>query len=192
MYRLLTSVVVPRPIAWVTTRSAAGVDNLAPHSFYTVSAVTPPMVQLTSVGVKDTLRNVRETGEFVIHLLGEPSFEVGNASGTDYPRQVSEIDALALEREPAATVAVPRLACSPVAIECRLEREVPLGDCFLVIGRVQHVAVAEEVLDLTDPQAPHADVRALAPLARLGRDEWATVGEVREIRRIPWSSIAPS
>ena len=96
LYRLLTSVIVPRPIAWVTSRSAAGVDNLAPHSFYTVSCVDPAMVQFTSVGVKDTLRNVRETGEFVVHLLGERHVEVGNASGTDYPADVSELEALEL------------------------------------------------------------------------------------------------
>ena len=67
-YKLLTSVVVPRPIAWVSSRSATGVDNLAPHSFFTVSCVNPPMVQFTSVGTKDSLRNVRETGEFVVCL----------------------------------------------------------------------------------------------------------------------------
>ncbi|WP_019285066.1 MULTISPECIES: flavin reductase family protein [Arsenicicoccus] len=190
LYRLLTSVIVPRPIAWVTSRSAAGVDNLAPHSFYTVSCVDPAMVQFTSVGVKDTLRNVRETGEFVVHLLGERHVEVGNASGTDYPAEVSELEALELEREPSATVSVPRLAASPVAIECRLHAAVTLGDSTVVIGAVQHVAVDEDVLDLSRPDSPHARIRDLAPLARLGRDEWGTVGEVREIKRIPYSSIS--
>ncbi|MCH8611789.1 flavin reductase family protein [Arsenicicoccus dermatophilus] len=192
MYRLLTSVVVPRPIAWVTTRSAAGVDNLAPHSFYTVSCVRPPMVQFTSVGVKDTLRNVQQTGEFVIHLLGERHVEVGNATGTDYPPEVSELDALGLTREPAATVSVPRLAESPVAIECRLHQELTLGDSTVVIGAVTHVAVDAAVLDRTDPEAPHARIRDLAPVARLGRDEWSTIGEVTERARIPWSVIRPT
>ncbi|WP_288797494.1 flavin reductase family protein [uncultured Arsenicicoccus sp.] len=190
LYRLLTSVIVPRPIAWVTSRSAAGVDNLAPHSFYTVACVDPPMVQFTSVGVKDTLRNVRETGGFVVHLLGERHVEVGNASGTDYPPQVSELDALQLEREPSVTVAVPRLAASPVAIECRLHAALTLGDSTVVIGAVQHVAVDEDVLDLSRPDGPHARIRDLAPLARLGRDEWGTVGEVLEIKRIPYSRIS--
>nr|WP_216593696.1 flavin reductase family protein [Arsenicicoccus sp. oral taxon 190] len=190
LYGLLTSVVVPRPIAWVTSRSAAGVDNLAPHSFFTVACVDPPMVQFTSVGVKDTLRNVRETGEFVVHLLGERHLEVGNASGTDYPPEVSELDALGLEREPSASVAVPRLAASPVAIECRLHAALTLGDSTLVIGAVQHVAVDEAVLDLERPERPHARVSDLAPLARLGRDEWGTVGRVLEIKRIPYSRIS--
>lgn len=192
MYRLLTSVVVPRPIAWVTSRSAAGVDNLAPHSFFTVSCVRPPMVQFTSVGVKDTLRNVRETGEFVVHLLGERHLRVGNASGTDYPPEVSELDALGLEREPSATVSVPRLAASPVAIECQLHQDLVLGDSTVVIGEVTHVAVDADVLDLTDPASPLARIRDLAPLSRLGGDEWGTVGEVTELARIPWATLRES
>jgi flavin reductase (DIM6/NTAB) family NADH-FMN oxidoreductase RutF len=179
-YRLLTSVVVPRPIAWVATRSAAGVDNLAPHSFFTVSCVDPPMVQFTSVGVKDTLRNVRETGEFVVCLATEPLFEQVNATGTDFPAGVSEFAAVGLTTEPSARVAPPRVAESPVALECRLEHDLVLGDSTVVIGRVLHAAVAARVLD----GDAHAAVDALRPLARLGRDQWATVGDVLEISRI--------
>jgi len=84
-YQLLTAVVVPRPIAWVSSRSAGGVDNLAPHSFFTVSCVDPPLVQFTSVGRKDSLRNAEETGEFVISFAPEVLFERVNATGTDFP-----------------------------------------------------------------------------------------------------------
>ena len=79
-YKILTSVVVPRPIAWVATRSADGVDNLAPHSFFTVSCVDPPIIQFTSVGVKDSLRNVRETGEFVV-CMSRPAGRGGERTG---------------------------------------------------------------------------------------------------------------
>ncbi len=182
-YRLLTAVVVPRPIAWVATRSAAGVDNLAPHSFFTVSCVDPPMVQFTSVGVKDTLRNVRETGEFVVCLATEPLLQQVNATGTDFPAGVSEFAAVGLTPEPAARVAPPRVAESPVALECRLEHALTLGDSTVVIGRVVHAAVRTAVLG--DDGLPAVD--ALRPLARLGRDEWATVGEVLEIRRIRYA-----
>src|SRR3954447_5413309 len=96
-YRMINSVVVPRPIAWVSSRSAAGVDNLAPHSFFTVSCVSPPIIQFTSVGIKDTLRNVQETREFVVNLAPEPLFEQINATATDYPRGISEFDAVGLE-----------------------------------------------------------------------------------------------
>ena len=79
-YRVLNSVVVPRPIAWVCSRSADGVLNLAPHSFYTVACVDPPVVQFTSVGRKDSLRNVEETGEFTVSLAPEALFEQINAT----------------------------------------------------------------------------------------------------------------
>ena len=84
-YRVLNSVVVPRPIAWVCSRSADGVLNLAPHSFYTVACVDPPVVQFTSVGRKDSLRNVEATGEFTVSLTPEALFEQINATGTDFP-----------------------------------------------------------------------------------------------------------
>lgn len=183
-YKLLTSVVVPRPIAWVSTRSAAGVDNLAPHSFFTVSCVDPPMVQFTSVGVKDSLVNVRETGEFVVCLATEALFEQVNASGTDFPRGVSEFAAVGLTAEPSARVGPPRVAESPVALECRLERDIVLGDSTVVIGRVVHAAVAAEVFDGDPHDGGLPAIGRLRPLARLGRDEWSTVGEVLEITRI--------
>ncbi|MFD4407021.1 flavin reductase family protein [Nocardia sp. NPDC058499] len=184
-YKVLTSVVVPRPIAWVSTRSTAGVDNLAPHSFFTVSCVRPPMVQFTSVGRKDSLRNVLETGEFVVCLATESMFEQVNATGTDFPAELSEFTEVGLTPEPSATVAPPRVAESPVALECGLEQTLELGDSTVVIGRVRHVAIDTAVL--------HTDVRGnnlpaielLRPLARLGRNEWSTIGEVLEIARIP-------
>ena len=85
LYRLLNSVVVPRPIAWVSTRSVGGVDNLAPHSFFTVACADPAIVQFTSIGRKDSLANATATGEFVVNLAPEPLFEKVNATATDFP-----------------------------------------------------------------------------------------------------------
>lgn len=184
-YRLLTAVVVPRPIAWVSTRSAAGVDNLAPHSFFTVSCVDPPIVQFTSVGRKDTLRNVEETGEFVVCLAPEPLAAEVNATATDFPAAVSEFDAVGLRREPSACVAPPRVADSPVALECRLDRVLELGDSWIVLGRVVRAAVDDAVLD-----GDHPAVDRLRPLARLGRDEWSELGAVRSLRRVDYSDRA--
>jgi flavin reductase (DIM6/NTAB) family NADH-FMN oxidoreductase RutF len=179
-YRLLNSVVVPRPIAWVSTISAEGVDNLAPHSFFTVACVDPPVVQFTSVGRKDSLHNVEVTREFVVNLASEPLFEQVNATGTDFPHGVSEFDAVGLAREPSTHVAPPRVADSPVALECRLHGTLSFGDSTLVFGRVVYAAIRSDVLDDTHPM-----VERLRPLARLGRNEWTTLGEVREISRIP-------
>ncbi|MDT7709304.1 MAG: hypothetical protein QOG20_4911 [Pseudonocardiales bacterium] len=191
-YKLMTSVIVPRPIAWVSTRSADGVDNLAPHSFFTVSCVDPPMVQFTSVGKKDSLRNVQETGEFVVCLATEPLFEQVNACGTDFPAGVSEFSEVGLTAEPSAVVAPPRVAESPVALECRLHQALELGDSTVVIGRVVHAAVDTDVFD-GEPMQKGDDghlnlpgIDALRPLARLGKNEWSTIGEVLDITRIPY------
>jgi flavin reductase (DIM6/NTAB) family NADH-FMN oxidoreductase RutF len=179
-YRLLTATVVPRPIAWVSTTSAAGTDNLAPHSFFTVACVSPPVVQFTSVGRKDSVRNIEETGQFVVSLAPEHLFEQINATATDFPRGTSEFDAVGIAREPSLRVKPPRVAASPVALECELHSMVRLGDSTVVFGRVVHAAVSEAVLD-----NGHPDVRKLRPLTRLGKDEWGTLGEVLEIKRIP-------
>ncbi|HSO63854.1 MAG TPA: flavin reductase family protein [Ornithinibacter sp.] len=185
-YRLLTASVVPRPIAWVSTRSPGGVDNLAPHSFFTVASTDPAMLSFTSVGRKDTLRNIEATGEFVVNVTPEPLFEVVNATGTAYPSEIGEFDALGIERERSVTVAPPRVAASPVALECRLHEVRPTGNCFVVVGLVLHAALADTVAAGELPRHPHVDIRALDPLSRLGRDQWGLLGEVREIARIPY------
>ncbi|WP_216906546.1 flavin reductase family protein [Nocardia noduli] len=185
-YKILTSVVVPRPIAWVSTRSAAGVDNLAPHSFFTVSCVQPPMVQFTSVGKKDSLRNVLETGEFVVCLASESMFERVNATGTNFPAEVSEFAEVGLTPEPSATVAPPRVAQSPVALECRLEHALELGDSTVVIGRVSHAAIDSDVFETDTRGNSLPAIERLRPLSRLGRNEWATIGEVLDITRVPY------
>ena len=184
-YQFLTQVIVPRPIAWVVTRSADGVDNLAPHSFFTVASTDPPMVQFTSVGKKDSLRNAVDTGEFVVCMATEPQFEQINATATNFPTGISEFAAVGLTAEPSAMVAPPRVAESPVALECRLEHALELGDSTIVIGRVVHGVVDPDVLDgdLAGGGLPAID--KLRPLARLGRNQWSTIGEVLDITRIP-------
>ncbi len=174
LYPLLNSVVVPRPIAWVSTRSAAGVDNLAPHSFFTVSSVDPPVVQFTSVGTKDSLRNAVATGEFVVAACTEELMDQVNLTGTDYPSEQSEYDAVGLTREPSAVVAPYRVAESPVAIECRVVGTHDFGGgSTVVFGQVVHLAIAESVLREDRPA-----IDLLRPVARLGANEWSTIGEV--------------
>lgn len=181
-YKLLTSVVVPRPIAWVSTTSEEGVDNLAPHSFFTISCIEPPIVQFTSVGRKDSLTNVEATREFVVNLAPEPLQDRVNATGTRYPADVSEFDALDIAREPSVEVRPPRVASSPVALECALHSTLTLGDSTVVFGRIVRAAVDKGYLD-----GDHPDVELLRPLARLGRNEWSTLGEVRRIDRVPYT-----
>ncbi|MER5971721.1 flavin reductase family protein [Streptomyces sp. NPDC002055] len=182
-YKLLTAVVVPRPIAWVSTISPDGASaNLAPHSFFTISSVEPPVVQFTSVGRKDSLRNIEETGEFVVNFAPEHLFEQINATATDFPRGVSEFEAVGVAQEPGLRVKPPRVADSPVALECELHSTLRLGDSTVVFGRVVHAAVAEDVI-----VDGHPEVTKLRPLTRLGKDEWGTLGEIREISRIRYA-----
>jgi len=181
-YKLLTASVVPRPIAWVSTRSAAGIDNLAPHSFFTVACQDPPVLQFTSVGRKDSLRNAEETGEFVVNFTPAWLFEQVNATGTNFPPDVDEFAAVGVEREASARVTPWRVAESPIAFECRLEDTISFGNSTVVFGRVVHAAVEESVIG--DRDLP--EITRLRPLARLGRIEWAEVTEILRITRIPY------
>ena len=185
MYPLLNSVVVPRPIAWVSTRSAGGVDNLAPHSFFTVSCVRPPVVQFTSVGAKDSLRNAQASGEFVVALCTEELADRVNTTATDYPPEVSEFDVAGLTREPSRLVQASRVAESPVNLECRLVGTKEFGgDSVVVFGEVVWAAVEEAVLAGGRPE-----VRLLKPVSRLGADEWGAVGEVTDRKRVPYAAL---
>jgi flavin reductase (DIM6/NTAB) family NADH-FMN oxidoreductase RutF len=180
-YRVLNSVVVPRPIAWVCSRSAEGVVNLAPHSFYTVACVDPPVVQFTSVGRKDSLRNAEATGEFTVSLAPEALFEQVNATSTDFPPDHSEAEHAGVRLEPSERVSVPRVAESPVSMECALHSTLRLGDSTVVFGRVLHISAWE-----TAVRDGRARIEQLKPLARLGGNEWSTIGEIKEIARIPY------
>ena len=177
-YRLLTAVVVPRPIAWVTTVSAAGVVNLAPHSFYTVACARPPIVQFTSVGRKDTLRNVQATGEFVVNLAPATLLDQVNNSSAAFPPDRSEVEALGIETEPSLRVRPPRVRHSPVAIECTLHSTLELGDSTVVLGNELSISIVDDVL-----VDGHPEYRLLDPLARLGRSEWALHAETVSLRR---------
>jgi flavin reductase (DIM6/NTAB) family NADH-FMN oxidoreductase RutF len=181
IYGVLNTLVVPRPIAWVSTRSSAGVDNLAPHSYFTVSSVRPPVVQFTSVGTKDSLRNITETGEFVVcACTGDLRVQV-NVTGTPFPADLSEYDAAGLTREPSARVAPPRVGESPVALECVLAGTHSFGESTVVFGEVVYVAVAPHVLR-DGVVAPDL----LDPIARLGGADYTTLGRVFAQPRITY------
>ncbi len=177
-YRLLTALVVPRPIAWVSTLSADGVGNLAPHSFFTVASGRPPIVQFTSMGAKDSLRNVLATEEFVVNLASLPMLELINASSAPFEPEVDEADALGIAMESSERVRPARVAGSPASIECRLHSVVELGESTLVLGDVVAVTVRDEMLE-----NGHPAMKRLAPLSRLGRDEWGLPPDVIAIDR---------
>lgn len=177
-YPLLNSLVVPRPIAWVSSLSADGVGNLAPHSFFTVACADPGVVQFTSVGAKDTLRNVLETGEFVVNVAPRWLLEQVNNSSARFDAGTFEAEALGIVMEPSDLVAPARVADSPGALECRLHSTVDFGTSTVVFGAVVAASIKEDVLD-----GNHPTMEGLQPLSRLGRDEWGLPPEVFRITR---------
>jgi flavin reductase (DIM6/NTAB) family NADH-FMN oxidoreductase RutF len=177
-YRLLTDVVVPRPIAWISSLDAHGVGNLAPHSFFSVACANPPIVCFTSVGAKDTLANVRATGEFVVNLASRPLLEQVNNSSAAFGPDVDEATELRIALEPSDLVAPPRVRDSPASLECTLHGTQELGDSTLVLGRVLAITVRDEALVHGRPAMEH-----LQPLSRLGGNEWGLPPEVISIRR---------
>lgn len=166
-YRLLTALVLPRPIAWISTIGPDGVGNLAPHSFFNIVSAEPPMVMFATVGRKDTIVNVETTGEFTVSLASEPMAEVINASAARFAPDVDEADVLGLAMAPASVVAPPYVAEAPAHLECRVHRIVELPASYVVIGEVVHASVDEDVLTDGLP-----DVNKIRPLSRLGETLW--------------------
>ncbi len=178
IHHLLNSIVVPRPIAWVSSRSAGGVDNLAPHSYFTVASVVPAVVQFTSVGSKDSLHNIQATKEFVVSVCTEDLADQVNVTAVPFPPDQSEFDHAGLTREPSARVAPPRVGESPVSLECVLEGTHSFGTCTVVFGRVVWLAVKPSVL-----RGDRIATDLLRPIARLAGADYATIGEMFSIRR---------
>lgn len=177
-YDLLTSIVVPRPIAWITTVGADGVGNLAPHSFFNVACQKPPMVSFSSVGRKDTLRNILATGHFVVNLVSEGMEDLANASSAPFAADVDEAQAVGVTLESSEVVPVPRVADSAASIECQLHSSLKLGNSHLVIGEVKAITVRSDALEDGRPT-----MDALRPVSRLGRDEWGLSPEVMHLTR---------
>jgi flavin reductase (DIM6/NTAB) family NADH-FMN oxidoreductase RutF len=159
-YRLVNGIIVPRPIAWVATRNHDGLVNLAPFSFFNGVEEHPAMLMF-SVSYrepeKDTLRNLREVPEAVVHLVHPDQVEAMIATSRDYPPHVSEADELGLRMIPSQSVSVPRLDNGHIAIECRLNQLVPLGPKLSVLAIMDMLVVhiEERYLDaagLVDPE----------------------------------------
>jgi flavin reductase (DIM6/NTAB) family NADH-FMN oxidoreductase RutF len=177
-YKLLTALVVPRPIAWVSTLSPEGKGNLAPHSFFTVASGRPPVVLFSSLGRKDTVRNIEATGEFVVSFSSESLLDKINESSAPFEHGDDEAEQIGITTEASQTVSPRRVADSPASIECRRERIIEVGHAFVVFGLVSAITVRSDVLEDGHPAMEH-----LRPVSRLGRDEWGRPPEVFHLTR---------
>jgi len=187
MYGMLNCLVAPRPIAWVSTVDVHGVVNLAPHSYFTVASADPPVVQFTSIGRKDSLRNIEATGEFVVNVVPWRLREAANLTSIDAPPDVDELAWAGLAPQPSRTVRPPRVLQSPAAMECRLVGVRSFGEArssgHVVFGRVLHVAV--DAAAMAADGLP--DLAALASATRADRSHWAPLGPLEPIERPTWS-----
>jgi flavin reductase (DIM6/NTAB) family NADH-FMN oxidoreductase RutF len=168
LYHLMNSIVVPRPIAWVSTLSAAGVANLAPHSYCMIIATNPPIIAFSSMGTKDTLRNVRATREFVFNQVPEALAAEMNLSSANFPPETSEFDWTGLTPVPGAIIRTPRVGESPVALECRLRdiQEWGREPAHLIVGEVVHIAI--DPAFVTDGLLDYTRTRPVGRLAGSG------------------------
>jgi flavin reductase (DIM6/NTAB) family NADH-FMN oxidoreductase RutF len=182
MYRFMIGVVVPRPIAFVSTASAQGRFNVAPFSYFNALTNRPPLlgisINLRGGAPKDTLRNIRETGDFVVNIVNEDLFARMVQTSGDWPEEVNEFQLTGLTPAPSDLVKAPRVAESPVNMECRLYKEVELGDSAFVVGEILRAHVSDFVL--TDGRV---DVVKLKPIGRLGGDQYAPLREVLSMPR---------
>jgi flavin reductase (DIM6/NTAB) family NADH-FMN oxidoreductase RutF len=178
------ALVAPRPIAWVSSLSAEGVANLAPFSFFNAFSQQPHYIAFGIGPVKDTLRNIEATKDFAVSLATFDLREKMNTTSAHVGPEVDEFVLAGLAKAPCRIIAVPRVAESPVALECRLHQVVPLPDDtghaedFMVIGRVLGIHIDDRYI-----HEGRVDTAAMRPIARLGYSEYATVTEAWRMRR---------
>ncbi len=189
IYKLMTGAIVPRPIGWISTVDADGIPNLAPYSFFNAVCSNPPTllfcpaIRAKDHQRKDTLKNVIATREFVVNIVTEALAEAMNLTSGEYAADVNEFEVAGLTAAPSATVKPPRVAESPVHFECKLDQIVTIGEtpggASIVIGRIVHIHVADEVLIPPDK----INVRKLQAVGRLSGTTYSRTNDFFDLRR---------
>jgi flavin reductase (DIM6/NTAB) family NADH-FMN oxidoreductase RutF len=178
-YKLMASLIVPRPIALITTVGANGVVNAAPFSMFNMLGEDPPIVivsinRLQDGGLKDTAANILATGEFVVHLTDEAMAAQMHACGESLAPDVSELDHTGLHAVPSKTVAPPRIAEAPVAFECVLHEKLETDSRYIFIGRVQWLSARD---GLVDTETWRVRLQDYHPVGRFGASFYVKTGE---------------
>ena len=190
VYNLLIGLVAPRPIAWVTSLDPEGRLNAAPFSAYNYLCTDPPIV---GMGVtnrtdekwtpKDTARNIRRTGEYVINVVTEDLLEKMNVCATDFPSGVNELEMAGLNTAPSSVVKVPRIAEAHAALECREFTTMEIGRSRIILGRVVAMYVEDKFVDPAGPYIKAEELHAVGRMNGLGnyvrtRDAFVTVPRI--------------
>lgn len=186
-YKLLIGSIIPRPIAFVTTKSQDGVLNGAPFSYFNIVSSNPPMISLSiqrSGGeLKDTARNIRDLQEFVVHIVDEQNVRLVNETAAKLPPDHSEIEIAGLTPVESTQVSVPGVAEAKIRMECVLEQALELGGtgsdgCDFIIGRIVQFHIQEDLYE-----NGRIDARRLAAVSRLAGNHYARIGDIFTIER---------
>lgn len=169
-YKLMASLIVPRPIALVTTVNAAGVVNAAPFSMFNMLGEDPPIVMISinkhaNGEIKDTAANILASGEFVVHLADEAIAEQMHACGASLPPGESEVDMVGFTTAPSLAIAPPRIVEAPVAFECRLWEKLETDSRYIFIGKILWLHARDELIDI---EKHRVRLQNYFPVARFG------------------------
>jgi len=190
-YKLLASVILPRPIAWVVSRDAEGVLNAAPFSFFNILSADPPLVAIGFSAAadrdgKDTLTNIKAQGEFVVNLVPEELAQAMNITATNAPRGTDETKLAGLELTKCEVVNVPRIVGSPVGLECKLFQVIETGGTgTIVLGRIVYAHVRESAF--ANLEKLYVDPSKLRLIGRMhGAGGYCTTRDTFTINRLSW------
>lgn len=175
-YKLLNCVVIPRPIAWITSVNEEGIVNAAPFSYFNLMGIDPPIITLGlqyrndfKEGIKDTPKNIRTNGTFVINIVNEKLARKMDLSSAFYPSRISETEELDVRLTSSAIVNVPRIAEAPASIECREHTTMFIGNTRVVIAEALHLWIQDE---LVDPEKFYVDMEAMQVIGRGGAGKY--------------------
>ena len=184
-YQLMTALVIPRPIGWISTISAAGVRNLAPYSYFNLMGSDPCYVAFGSTGVKDSLANLREVPQFVANIVTMHLIEKMNFTASDFPRAEDEFGWAGLTPVRSAKVRPFRVGEARAHLECEVAQVVSDRNTHIVLGRVVHAHVDPSVW-----KDGRVDPKLLDPVCRLSGSGYAALGELFSVQRPQWKDVA--
>ncbi|HKJ33230.1 MAG TPA: flavin reductase family protein [Balneolales bacterium] len=181
-YKLLSSIIIPRPIAWITTINKEGHVNAAPYSYFNIMGTDPPVVAVGPQyrydfreGLKDTPRNIRENGTFVINIVNEALAQKMDQTSGHYPCSVNELEEVDLDTAESVEIEAPRILQSPVSIECREHTTLFIGNTRVILGIALHLHIND---DLIDQEHFYVDMEALKAVGRMGGGRYITTRDM--------------
>ncbi|RUM28474.1 MAG: flavin reductase family protein [Aquifex sp.] len=184
LYKLVLGLIVPRPIGWVSTISKEGITNIAPFSFFNAVNDAPPVLMLSISNrddntLKDTVRNILDTKEFVINMVSEELFEKMLITAEEFPPDISEFEKAGLTPEESKMVKAPRIKEAKVSFECKLYKYVPVYDMHVIFGEALLIKVNDDILT----ENFKVDYESYKPIGRLGGNYYAKVYGNCQIKR---------